>query len=320
MQNRTERQNWINQDLIEYNILTQKKFIIKRLTMTSQSITEIMRQRYSCRSYQSTPIPAEKQVKLNQFIADLSRGPFGTEQRFVLVAAAENDRSALKKLGTYGYIKNPPGFIVGATKSAELDLEDFGYQMEKIILEATRLGLGTCWLGGTFTKSSFHKKIGALEDELVPAVTSIGLPSDQRRWIETLRRRDENIERREAWRSLFFEGSFENPLSKEQAGELALPLEMVRLAPSASNKQPWRMVRDGSSWHLYLQRTPGYRERALVKWATVADIQRLDMGIAMLHFELSASEMGFSGVWRREEPSIEKADALTEYVVSWVKQ
>ncbi|MEN8242477.1 MAG: nitroreductase family protein [Chloroflexota bacterium] len=286
--------------------------------MPSTAITTIMQQRYSCRNYQPVSIPAEIQSALRQFITALPAGPFGTEQRFELAAAAEDDRSALKKLGTYGYIKNPPGFIIGATRPAELDLEDYGYQMEKIILEATRLGLGTCWLGGTFTKSSFHQKISAEADELVPAVTALGLPADRRRWIEIIRRRDQNIERREPFETLFFEGDFSHPLVKSRAGEYAVPLEMVRQAPSASNKQPWRIVRDGSRSHLYLQRTPGYRDDALVKWVTVADMQRLDMGIAMLHYQLSAEEIGLAGDWKREEPGIQKPDALTEYVVSWV--
>jgi hypothetical protein len=50
----------------------------------------------------------------------------------------------------------------------------------------------------------------------------------------------------------------------------------------------------------------------------VADIQRLDMGIAMAHFELTARELGLSGRWERKEPSVQKPDELTEYVVSWV--
>lgn len=287
--------------------------------MALQSITEVIRKRYSCRNYQTAPISAEHQTHLNQFIADLGAGPFGTPQRFALVAAADHDRSSLKKLGTYGYIKNSPGFIVGATESGEFDLEDYGYQMERIILEATRFGLGTCWLGGTFTKSSFSQKISAVEDELVPAVTSIGYPAAQRRWIETIRRPNPTVERRLPGESLFFEGGFDRPLSKADAGSFADPLEMVRLAPSASNKQPWRFVREDGHWHLYFQRTPGYREGFLVKLVTVADIQRLDIGIAMLHFEITAREIGLSGRWQRREPTIKKPDELTEYVVSWVK-
>jgi len=38
------------------------------------------------------------------------------------------------------------------------NLEDFGYLMEEAILFATGLGLGTCWLGGSFTKSGLPKR------------------------------------------------------------------------------------------------------------------------------------------------------------------
>jgi nitroreductase len=286
--------------------------------MTPEPIEDIIRKRYSCRNYLPESIPAEKQTHLNRFIAGLGSGPFGTGQRFALVAATDGDRSALRRLGTYGYIKNPPGFIIGATKAAQYDLEDYGYQMERIILEATRIGLGTCWLGGTFTKSSFPRKIAARPDELVPAVTAIGNPASRRRWIEIIRRPDPTIERRLPFDTLFFEGDFDHPMAFEDAGEYSLVLEMVRRAPSASNKQPWRVIRTGQDWHFYLQRTPGYRDQFLVRWATVADMQRLDMGIAMAHFELTAHEVGLPGGWIRREPDVEKPGDLTEYVVSWI--
>lgn len=101
-------------------------------------------------------------------------------------------------------------------------------------------------------------------------------------------------------------------------GDYAIPLEMARLAPSASNKQPWRVVKDGSRWHFYLQRTSGYQERRLVKFSTVADLQRIDMGIAMCHFDLSARELGLQGHWKVDEPKIDKPDELTDYIASWL--
>lgn len=286
--------------------------------MKKSEFTEIIPQRYSCRIYQDTAISARHQDHLQQFISNLGTGPFGTPQRFALVAATEEDRSALKKLGTYGYIKNPPGFVVGATKAGVFDLEDYGYQMEKIILEATRLGLGTCWLGGTFTKSSFPQKIATSSDEYVPAVSSIGYQGNGRRLIDVIRRRDAQVERRLDWDDLFFNHGFNTPLTMAEAGDFFVPLKMVRLGPSASNKQPWRVVRNETGFHFFLLRTPGYRENWLVRWATVADMQRLDMGIAMLHFELTAREQGLPGEWKLVEPAIEKPDMLTEYVVSWL--
>ncbi|MCD8501479.1 MAG: hypothetical protein LRY71_07120 [Bacillaceae bacterium] len=47
---------------------------------------------------------------------------------------------------------------------------------------------------------------------------------------------------KKAWEELFFNENFNQSLSKVDAGQLATPIEMVRLGPSASNKQPWRIV------------------------------------------------------------------------------
>ncbi len=44
------------------------------------------------------------------------------------------------------------------------------------------------------------------------------------------------------------------------------------------------------------------------------------MGIAMSRFELTSGELGLHGRWAIAEPAIEKPDALTEYVASWIEQ
>jgi len=95
------------------------------------------------------------------------------------------------------------------------------------------------------------------------------------------------------------------------------PLEMVRLGPSASNKQPWRIVKEGNAWHFYIQRTKGYGNSFMFRLLGLADLQRVDMGIAMSHFELTASELDLKGTWTVREPGIAKPDNLTEYTASW---
>ena len=64
---------------------------------------------------------------------------------------------------------------------------------------------------------------------------------------------------------------------------------MLRLGPSASNKQPWRVVQKDGSFHFYEYKEPGYSN------VFPYDIQRLDMGIAAAHFELAAKEKGLRG-------------------------
>jgi nitroreductase len=277
----------------------------------TQPVTDLIRRRYSCRQYLPVPVEEEKRRRLADFCAATGPGPFGEPVRFAFVAATEQDRSALRGLGTYGFIKNPTGFILGAMGPGEKNLEGFGYQMERIILYATDLGLGTCWLGGSFTKSRFARKIAATRAEEVPAVTSVG-------YIAAQGGSPAHQTSRLSWEVLFFRERFGSPLPREEAGVCATPLEMVRLGPSASNKQPWRIVKDGSTWHFYLQRTPGYPGTLAVKLLRIADMQRLDMGIAMCHFELTARELGLAGRWEIRDPGLAMPE-LTEYTVSWIE-
>ena len=281
-------------------------------------IEQLVKQRFSCRSYLSQSIEEQTRRKLADYAASLQTGPFGARMRFELVAAREKDQKALKDLGTYGFIKGATGFIIGAIQDDEKNLEDFGYLMERIILLATDIGLGTCWLGGTFTKSSFSERVSPSPGELVPAVAAVGYCAKKPRRLGTFIRNSAGADRRLSWEQLFFDSRFGVPLSRQGAGDYATALEMVRWGPSASNKQPWRVIKDGDIWHFYLQRKPGYRERRLVRLFTVADMQRIDMGIAMCHFELMALDHGLDGRWEINAPDIEKSDELTEYTVSWV--
>jgi hypothetical protein len=91
-------------------------------------------------------------------------------------------------------------------------------------------------------------------------------------------------------------------------------LEMIRLAPSASNKQPWRIIKTGDTFHFYLKRTPGYG-----KISKGVDLQLIDMGIAMSHFELSCQELGMKGHWVNLDPGISSSE-IVDYCISWEKQ
>ena len=122
--------------------------------------------------------------------------------------------------------------------------------------------------------------------------------------------------KRQPPRELFFREDFTTPLDIEGSG-YAFPLEMVRLAPSASNKQPWRVIGKDGATHFYLKRTPGYRERNK-KMFGIADLQRVDMGIAMCHFHLAAKEAGLAGGWRFEDPGFEPPWPETEFTATWV--
>jgi nitroreductase len=279
-------------------------------------IVDIIPQRFSCRTYQKRHIEEDARQSLVDFMARTRVGPLGSNHRFELIAATQADMTALRGLGTYGFIKGASGFIVGAMKDYQKNLEDFGYGMQAVILKATELGLGTCWLGGTFSKSNFARKVALQENETIPAVTSIGYMAETPRWVDGKIRQAAGSDQRLPWEKLFFDQNFDTPLAVDVRAEYAQALEMVRLAPSASNRQPWRIVRDDDRWHFYLRRSRGYRSNNYAKMLQLADLQRVDMGIAMCHFELTLRELGASGEWDVSDPGLDLPE-LVEYSVSW---
>jgi hypothetical protein len=283
------------------------------------SLNDAARQRYSCRTYQREAVGTHLREQLAAYLGGLKNGPLGSTARFMLVSASDEDRSALKGLSTYGFIKNPTAFIFGAIQQARFDMEDFGYLMELAILYATHIKLGTCWLGGTFNYSRFADKMALQEGETMPAVTASGLPNE-RRLSERMIREQAGSDHRKPWEELFFDGRFDCPLDQSAAGPFAATLDLVRIGPSASNKQPWRIVHAAGNWHFYLQRTPNYPPRIprLVD-VKLADLQRVDMGIAMCHFAVGAAAGSLPGVWRESNPDLELPEN-TEYVTTWMSE
>jgi nitroreductase len=283
----------------------------------NKPVMDLIRHRSSWRSYRGEMLEDDVIRKLVTFLSARTVGPMGSNMRFQLITASNEDREALKDLGTYGFIKGTVGFIVGAVKPNRMNLEDYGYLMEEIILFATDHGLGTCWLGGTFKKSRFAEKIEIRDDELVPAVSPVGYIADKRSTRERIVRWGAGSKKRLPWEKLFFTGTFDEPMNEVRAGTFKEPLEMVRLGPSASNKQPWRIVKekDEPVFHFYMQRSKGYSKNQ-ERFNTV-DLQRLDMGIAMCHWEHTMAELGLEGEWLCNAPAGITQPPLTEYVVSW---
>ena len=283
------------------------------------SVIRAIESRYSCRSYKNKALTHEVKSQLLEHMGHIQAGPFGTKSRFKL-GAYKSTGALLKRLNTYGFIKGTDEFLIGATggDTEKLQLEEFGYVLEKIILKATSLGLGTCWMGGTFRKSVFSKMISLKKDEILPAVIAIGYVDDKQRRLDNVVRGLVKASRRRPWELLFYSENFETPLTKEAAEPFSVPLEMLRLAPSASNRQPWKVVKKDDCFHFYLRRTPGYQDQAVLKWTGKADLQRIDIGIAMCHFELTCNEKESTGRWLVHDPNLPLPDELTGYKVSWI--
>jgi len=270
-----------------------------------------IKKRISCRAYKLNHLTDSDQQKLKDFLSKNVETPFGNSVRFELVDLGEKEHDEIKTLDTYGFTKGAKTFIVGAVSKGNFAMEDFGYCMEKNILVATYLGLGTCWLGGTFNRSASASRINKRENEVVPAITPVGYPRDKKSIMDSIIRFFVKSSSRKGWEELFFDGDISSCLTRTAAGEYELPLDCVRIGPSASNKQPWRIIKekDKEVCHFYLSRTPGYEEKYPV------GLQDIDMGIAMCHFEVAIRELNQKGHWKILQVPQQR---VLEYIVSWV--
>jgi nitroreductase len=274
-----------------------------------QDIENAIRTRKSIRTYNNIPIePAVKQ-QLIEFMQANSVGLFGNKVDFYWVDGSLDEFKDIK-LGTYGVISGTSSFIIGKITDSDKNFEDFGFCLEKLILYCAELNIGTCWLGGTYNKSSFADSVHLKEGEYIPAVTPVGYFGTKKRTIDKMFRRFAGSDNRKPFDELFFSHAFSLPLSEKDKSAYGFFLEMIRLAPSASNKQPWRIVLIDNVFHFYLKRTPNYNSKLLQ-----SDLQRVDMGIAMSHFELALSEKKVEHSWSVQNPGLETKE-LTEYIAS----
>jgi len=274
-----------------------------------KDIEKVIRTRKSIRTYNNSAIePAIKQQVID-FMMSNSVGIFGNKVDFYWIDGGSDEFKDIK-LGTYGVISGTKSFITGKITDSDKNFEDFGYCLEKLILYCTELNIGTCWLGGTYNKTAFSASVDLKEGEIIPAVTPVGYFGTEKSTIDKMFRRFAGSDNRKPFDELFYSQSFSGNLTEEEKSTYSFFLEMVRLAPSASNKQPWRVLLINNVFHFYLKRTPNYNNKFMQ-----SDLQRVDMGIGISHFDFALSEKNVEHTWIVENPGLE-TDDLTEYIAS----
>jgi hypothetical protein len=238
----------------------------------------------------------------------------GGNPRFQLISIPDFNPEENIKIGTYGFIKGAQEFIAGATDIAEYNLENYGYIFEAIILAASDLNLGTCWLGGTFSRSQFSEFIQLKNEERIPAISPVGYPTT-RRLKEKFIRSIAKAKVRKPWEQLFFNGDFDSQIEQDKIGNYKTVLEMVRIGPSAGNKQPWIILKEKEQnvFHFFVKYSDDKKISAYNQFV------RLDIGIAVCHFDLSVKELGLIGKWEFSKPNFEHPKEL-KYIITWIGQ
>ena len=263
---------------------------------------ELVKHRKSVRTFDGEKLKEEDLKKLQECVENLDN-PYNMDIEYRFLDAKENGLKSPVLVGENTY-------IAAKMKQLKGGEEAFGYSFEKFVLFAESLGLGTVWIGGTMNRDVFEQVMGVAEDEVLPCVSPIGYPAKKRSLRENMMRKGIKADTRKDFGEIFFENDLKSPLNPAKVSDISDAFEMVRWAPSAVNKQPWRIVKDGNNFHFYEMQSPGYVNKK--GW----DMQKIDMGIALCHFEIGLKDCGKNPVFSVNDPGIAH-DENMQYIATY---
>ncbi|MBN1459980.1 MAG: nitroreductase family protein [Armatimonadetes bacterium] len=146
-------------------------------------LMDVIGQRRSIRKYRPDPVP---QAKIDRVLEAARLAPSWANGQccsFVVVT----DPKVKRRLAESGndWVEHAPCLVVacadpqrsGTKGDQSYYLLDVGIAMEHVVLAATDLGLGTCWIGW-FDEHKARSALGAPKDKRVVAFTPLGYPDE----------------------------------------------------------------------------------------------------------------------------------------------
>ncbi|MCR5773508.1 MAG: nitroreductase family protein [Lachnospiraceae bacterium] len=265
-------------------------------------LLDTIKSRKSVRTFDETPLSDQHMSDIKEYLSNSENtsNPFGIPVEFVLLDAKEHGLSSPVLSGESLYVAGKVG------KKPYADVA-FGYSFEKLVLHAWTLGIGTVWIGGTMKREVFETAAGVRDGEMMPCVSPLGYPSKKRSIKESMMRKGIRADSRISGDRLFFDGEWGKAYTP--ADDMADVFEMVRWAPSAVNKQPWRIIVKDGIYHFYEKKDKGYDNEV------TGDLQKIDVGIAICHFLLGVKELGRNAKVTVSDPGIEIPED-SEYIAS----
>jgi len=271
------------------------------------NIQEVITRRISVRSYQTAPAALEE-LEAVRGAGEKAEALTSADMRFHLCTDAQMGKDIKGIIGDYGKTIHAPHYIVLASCVSEGYLTDAGYRFEQMVLEATRRGLGTCWVGLMFKEAELRSTLKLDDSWRVIVLSPIGRSLEKSLMNRMLRTLAGSTGRRPI-EQLFFWQRHGTPLPAEIVSNerLRLIFDATRWAPSWMNRQPWRFVLTEKEILLYKVQQQDREGK---------DYHRLDCGIAMCHLHFAATELGIKGRWELgmfEVPGAPDAEPIGKY-------
>lgn len=211
---------------------------------------DAMRERHSVRSYTDKKLEGDVLIQLRQAIDECN-----LESGLHIQLCLNEPKAFSGMMARYGKFRNVNNYIAIVGKKEATAEEKCGYYGEKIVLEAQKLGLNTCWVAMTYSKGKSTATVGTGEKLLMAIPIGYGESS----------------------------GVSHNVKSIDQLSKTSGPMpdwfrsgmEAAQLAPTAMNQQKFCLELDGNT----VTATPGS-----------GFYTKVDLGIVKYHFEVGAGD------------------------------
>ena len=281
--------------------------------------TALIERRKSVREFLDTAVPAAKIVEIQDYYEKSCQRlipDIATE----LVILDTASRSALE--GSCGYrdfLIGAPQYLVLLSAPHDHSGENAGYIMEDLILKLTEMGLDSCWI--TFTNAEKVKHSLLLSSDLeVAAIAAFGygVKTPKKLRLNILNMSNIDISAQESYYSdkkhleqLVFVNKFGctdglDELIESYDAILRQSFEAAANSPSYLNRQPYAFVaKDGNIILVSLA------DELTDEWDA-----KLNLGIVMLHFAVTASQWVGDIKWNLEPTAdLELPDGCTAAAV-----
>ncbi len=248
------------------------------------NIIEAMKERRSVRSFNGAGLTDQQRDTLMKAIED-SWSPFGGS---VTIKLKKFDLKEGYRPSTYGMIRGAEDFFLLGIADNEDSALTAGFKFEQVVLRAWEAGMGACWIAATFKGSDFDRGEAWPDGEELKIICPVGVAA-KTSMMEKFARMTLGSNNRKPFDDLFFEDDFKHSVSADNRYREAL--EMVRIAPSSKNSQPWRALVSGNTVHFY--------------YVPKSPASILDTAIGMCHFYETEKFHGRKGqfVKRTDAPS-----------------
>lgn len=237
---------------------------------------DLLQSRHSVRNYLPESVPDSVRNFLRAEITMINSHEAGLN--FQLFFDDDNPFRGFSR--SYGMFHNPRNYLAAVIDPTFADAEErAGYFAEQFVMKLTEMGLGSCFISGSYSAKNVSARMEVYER--LPFVVLFGLPAEREKGFGKLMSR--LVHGKEMSPREFFDG--DNALY-QQAVKLYPWIETglagIACAPSASNRRPVRVS---------MEEREG--EQRIVAFTPKGNVP-IDLGIAKYNFQASLS---VSGIW-----------------------